>query len=101
MNDKTLDFESGPQDEGDGSAPSFEESLARLEEIVEKLEAGDTELEAALALFEEGISLSRRCNLKLAAVEQRLEVLVRQADGQDATRALDPPDADGDDAVDR
>ncbi|MDD2282601.1 MAG: exodeoxyribonuclease VII small subunit, partial [Eubacteriales bacterium] len=37
--------------------PKFEAALARLEEIVDSLEAGDADLEKALKLFEEGISL--------------------------------------------
>lgn len=72
----------------DTSGPRFEEALKRLEEIVDALESGETSLEASLALFEEGIALSRRCNQRLVAVERRLEVLVRRADGADEARPL-------------
>ena len=40
---------------------SFEKALGRLEEIAQSLETGDLELEAALAAFEEGVGLARRC----------------------------------------
>lgn len=59
----------------------FEDALARLEEIVETLEAGETSLEASLALFEEGVALSRRCNKRLDTAERRLEVLADQGAG--------------------
>jgi exodeoxyribonuclease VII small subunit len=68
--------------------PAFEASLDRLEEIVELLEAGELPLEKSLALFEEGVELSRRCNSRLDEAERRLEVLVRRADGHDAVDPL-------------
>jgi exodeoxyribonuclease VII small subunit len=67
---------------------SFEDSLARLEEIVDLLEAGDLPLEKSLALFEEGVALSRRCNQRLDEAERRLEVLVRHADGREDVEPL-------------
>jgi len=54
---------------------SFEDALARLEEIVARLEAGDLPLEESLALFEEGVGLARLCQEILAAAEGRLEML--------------------------
>ncbi len=60
---------------GAGSEVPFEKALDRLEQIVETLEGGDTSLEKALELFEEGVVLSRRCNQRLEAAERRLEVL--------------------------
>ena len=89
----------------DATGPSFEDALARLEAIVERLESGEAPLEASLAMFEEGIALSRRCNQRLVAVERRLEVLVRRADGDDETRTLAekeffPDDETSEDPVD-
>jgi exodeoxyribonuclease VII small subunit len=66
----------------------FEQALARLEEIVEILEAGDAPLEKSLGLFEEGVALSRSCNGRLEAAERRLEVLVRKT-GNDTVEPLD------------
>ena len=67
---------------------SFEAALARLESIVARLEGGDLELEAALASFEEGVVLSRRCAERLERAERRIEVLVRDGD-QWAARPLE------------
>jgi exodeoxyribonuclease VII small subunit len=62
-------------------APSFEVALERLEAIVERLEQGDLELEAALASFEEGVALARRCAAQLGDAERRIEVLMREGAG--------------------
>lgn len=57
------------------STPSFEAALARLEEIVRALESGQSKLEDALALYEEGIRLSRTCSEKLDNAEQKIKML--------------------------
>lgn len=54
---------------------NFEQALARLEEVVKELEDGRLPLEKSLELFEEGIRLSRICEGRLAAAEQRITVL--------------------------
>jgi len=69
-------------------APSFEASLARLEALVERLEQGDLELEAALGAFEEGVQLARRCAALLGDAERRIDVLLREGAGF-ATRPLE------------
>ena len=43
-----------------------------------RLEGGDLELEAALAVFEEGVALSRRCAEQLDQTERRIDALVRE-----------------------
>jgi exodeoxyribonuclease VII small subunit len=58
----------------------FEEALARLEDIVRKMEAGDMTLEESLKAFEEGIKLARLCSRKLDEAERRVEVLIKQED---------------------
>ena len=58
--------------------PKFEESLSRLEKIVDELEKGDIPLEKALALFEEGIQLSGSCRKELEAAEGKVEILLKQ-----------------------
>jgi exodeoxyribonuclease VII small subunit len=70
-----------PGPEGSGQASSFESALARLEEVVRRLEAGDVPLEEALALFEEGVKLARTCSERLQAAERRIELLVSREDG--------------------
>ena len=56
---------------------TFEESLKRLEEIVEKLEDGKLSLNESLVLYEEGVKLSRECNRQLTEVQGRLEALIK------------------------
>jgi exodeoxyribonuclease VII small subunit len=60
---------------------SFEQSLRKLEQIVERLEQGDVPLEESLRLYEEGVVLSRRCAEKLQQVELVLKRLERDVDG--------------------
>lgn len=57
----------------------FEEGIARLEAIVQRLEAGGDDLEAQLGLFEEGVALSRTCEEILAQAEGRIEELLGDA----------------------
>jgi exodeoxyribonuclease VII small subunit len=61
-------------------SPPFEEALARLEQIVARLERGDLPLEQALAAFETGVALTRRCARELEDAERRIEVLVREGE---------------------
>jgi exodeoxyribonuclease VII small subunit len=69
---------------------SFADSLARLETIVAELETGDLPLETSLELFEEGIGVVKRCTRKLDEAEKRVEVLLKEADGEVTTALLDP-----------
>lgn len=61
--------------------PSFEQSLKKLETIVDKLEQGDLALEESLKLFEEGVSLSAACKQELDAAEGKVQILLKQRDG--------------------
>ncbi|MEJ6516574.1 MAG: exodeoxyribonuclease VII small subunit [Pseudomonadales bacterium] len=56
----------------------FEESLARLESLVEKMESGDLSLEDSLKTFEEGIKLTRECQQALKTAEQKVNLLIEQ-----------------------
>ena len=60
---------------------SFEESLKKLESIVEQLEKGDLGLEESLKLFEEGVTLSTSCKKELDEAEGRVQTLVKERDG--------------------
>jgi exodeoxyribonuclease VII small subunit len=71
---------------------SFEESLAALEGVVEQLESGELPLEQALAAFETGISLARRCGSRLDAAELRIKKLEESAKGP-SERDFDPEDS--------
>ena len=68
----------------------FEDALHDLEQTVQRLESGDLSLEDALAAFERGVALVRLLNERLAEVEQRVEVLMRDPDGTLRVRAFDP-----------
>ena len=61
---------------------TFEQSLARLDEIVKALEKGDRPLEEALGLFEEGTGLIRACGKVLDQAEQKIVTLSRGPDGE-------------------
>jgi exodeoxyribonuclease VII small subunit len=65
------------------------EDLARLEEIVRRLEADDVELDAALALFEEGVARLRAARERLAAADLKVQTVLEGADGELRTRDLD------------
>ena len=80
------------QDQEDPRGLSFEKALERLEEIAQRLEAGDLELEAALAVFEEGVGLARRCAEQLREAERRIEVLSREGNGWSERRFELPED---------
>jgi exodeoxyribonuclease VII small subunit len=60
---------------------TFEESLKKLESIVEQLEKGDLALEDSLKLFEEGVNLSAACKQELETAEGKVQMLVKQRDG--------------------
>lgn len=60
---------------------SFEESLRKLESIVDQLEKGDLPLEESLKLFEQGIELSAFCKQELDTAEGKVQVLIKQRDG--------------------
>jgi exodeoxyribonuclease VII small subunit len=60
----------------------FEDALKRLEEIVTRLERGELPLEESLALYEEGIKLSRLCHGKLEEAEAKIELLMKDAQGR-------------------
>ena len=73
--------------------PSFESSLHRLEQIVQKLEAGELALDEALKLFEEGIHLSQQCQKQLEEAENKVEILLKKADGKVVARKFDLEEA--------
>lgn len=85
---------------------SFEEALARLEEIVREMEEADLPLEKSLAVFEEGVRLSRLLHERLNEAERKVEILLRNEDGEKTavpfreegdTAAAAGADADGGD----
>ena len=60
---------------------TFEQQIARLEEIVSALEQGDVRLADSLALFEEGTKLIAACTKQLDQAEQQVVKLMKGPDG--------------------
>jgi len=52
-----------------------------LEEIVRALENGNAQLDASLALYEEGVKLVKLCNHRLDTAEQKVKILTGAGDG--------------------
>ena len=71
---------------------SFEDALARLEQVVQELESSEVPLERALALVEEGEKLYRLCNEQLTGAEGKIEKLVQRL-GATQTEPFLPDDA--------
>ena len=74
---------------------SFEEAIKRLNETVEKLEAGKLTLSDATKLYEEGIKLARACTEKITAAEMRI-TQIRTTYGEQM-RMYDEDEAEEDD----
>lgn len=67
-----------------GETPlNLEKSLEQLETLVDELESGDLPLETAMKKFEEGIKLTRQCQSALKDAEQRVEILLKSAGGEE------------------
>lgn len=60
---------------------SFEEQLAELEKVVDRLERGDLTLEENVGLFERGVQLSNSCKAQLSSAESRIQVLLEPEEG--------------------
>jgi len=74
---------------------TFEASLAELEKIVDQLENGDLPLEESLKLFETGVKLSRECRERLGDAERRIEVLMKDGNGNMNLSELSPETSRG------
>ena len=76
-----------PDEQGE---PKFEERLARLEQIVTKLESGDVGLDESLKLYAEGAGLIKDCRKTLAEAEKKIAKLTEDAAGKLSTEPLEP-----------
>jgi len=72
--------------------PTFETSLQELERIVRRLEEGDSSLEDSLKLFEDGVRLSRECQQRLNQAERRIEVLLKDENGNPTLQTIGKED---------
>lgn len=57
---------------------SFEDLIKKLEEITNKLEKEQLSLDDSVKLFEEGISISKKCNSKLEEAEKKITILINE-----------------------
>ncbi len=73
----------------DATTMNFEESMKRLETIVEELEGGELSLEDSIARYEEGVKLSRRLTQTLDEAEKRIERLVERDGGEIDTEPME------------
>ncbi len=62
----------------------FQEAMKRLDAIVAQLNSGDLELEEAMVLFEEGLTLTNQCEKQLKEFENRMDQLmaVRESENE-------------------
>ena len=68
---------------------AFEQSLERLERIVEELQASELPLETRLKRFEEGVALVRECKKSLDTAAKKVEVLIKSSGGKVEARLFD------------
>ena len=68
---------------------NLEKALTDLEALVEELESGDLPLEKAMKKFEEGIKLTRGCQAALRDAEQKVEILLKSAGGEELLQDFD------------
>jgi len=67
----------------------LEKALSELEELVEELEPGDLPLEKVMQKFEQGIKLTRSCQSALKDAEQKVEILLKSAGGDEVLEDFD------------
>lgn len=69
--------------------PNFAAELARLEDIVRRLEGEELDLDEALQLFEDGVERLRRARAELAAAESRVRQVLAERGGGLRLESLD------------
>jgi len=69
---------------------TFDNAMSRLEQIVEQMESAQLPLEELLTRYEEGVTLVKVCEQKLAAVEKRIEIITRNAAGEPQIEEFEP-----------
>ena len=60
----------------------FEEAMAELEDVVEKLEKGELSLDESIEQFQKGVELSKFCTKKLDEAERRITILLEKENGE-------------------
>ena len=82
--------------------PTFEQSLARLQELVEQLEDGQLTLGQSLGAYEEGIKHLQVCHAALVETERKIEILSGfNAAGEPVTQPFDDAATGSEESVSR
>jgi len=68
---------------------SFEDSINRLEELVDKMESGESTLEQNLEWFEEGMDLIKTCQTHLVDADKRVQKLITPSKGEDKIKDIE------------
>ena len=68
---------------------NFEQSMQRLEQIVEQMESGDLALEELIVRYEEGMKLVKLCQERLASAEERIEIITRNNAGKPVVKEFE------------
>lgn len=71
---------------------TFEEALARLDEIVRQMETGSARLDESLALFEEGVGLVKFCTGELDRAEQKVKIVQHGENGEPDEKPFAKPE---------
>lgn len=79
----------GPSTPADVEQMSFEEALAELKQIVERLEQGEGRLDEAITAYERGAQLKKHCEKKLKEAEAKIEKIRVGGSGEVSTEPLD------------
>jgi len=79
---------------------SFEEAMARLEEIVAEIESEELGLERQFELFQEGMTLARFCDGKLSEVQKSVEIVLKEAAGEWKTAPFESGESSSEDGDD-
>jgi len=86
---------------GDNKPIDFEKALAELESLVARLERGDVPLDEALQTFERGVALTRQCQARLQAAQQKVEILLKRSGQPEVQPFEEPGDESAAGSVDR
>lgn len=84
----------GVQEEGEPPQPAFQDAIAEVEAITDRIEGGGIGLEDSIEQFERGMKLLARCREILQRVEQRVEDITQRLLEPGATPKDDSPDTD-------
>jgi exodeoxyribonuclease VII small subunit len=82
--------EASEQEPGDVAEMSFEQALGELERIVQELERGQLDLDAAIRAYERGSQLKAHCSTKLREAQLRVERISLASDGSVQAQAVEP-----------